>query len=48
MGVPADESGGTQTMRISQDFFDFGAKVDVSAPPAAEVINFIEALGSLE
>lgn len=48
MSVPVDESGATQTMSISQDFFDFGAKVDVSAPPAAEVIDFIEALGSFQ
>jgi hypothetical protein len=48
MSVPVDESGATQTMSISQDFFDFGAKVDISAPPAAEVLDFIEALGSLQ
>ncbi|MEX2552576.1 MAG: hypothetical protein WD627_06210 [Actinomycetota bacterium] len=48
MSVPVDEGGATQTMSISQDFFDFGAEVDVSAPPAAEVIDFIEALGSLQ
>ena len=47
MKVPADESGQTQAMSISQDFFDFGAKADVSAPPADQVVDFMEALGQL-
>jgi hypothetical protein len=48
MSVPVDESGKAQTMSISQDFFDFGAKVDVSAPPAAQVVDFMEALSQLQ
>jgi hypothetical protein len=46
--VPSDGSGKAQAMSISQDFFDFGAKVDVSAPPPAQVVDFMEALGQLQ
>ena len=41
---PVDDNGTTQSTSMSQDFFDFGAKVVVSAPPPSAVVDYEEAL----
>ena len=46
VNLPADPSGSVSpgAMNVSMDFFDFGAEETVSAPPAGDVVDFMEAL----
>lgn len=43
--IPGAEQG---TVKISMDVFDYGAPVNVKAPPANQVADFAEVLGSLK